>query len=153
MKNFILLLSLLMGTLAFGKEGDILGKWITEKADNGNQIIVQFHQENNKFYGIIDALTIPVYGKNEKFAGEKKMDLANPDPKLQNRTLVGSKFVYNFTYDKDDNKFVDGSIYNPENGKTYHCSITFKDKNTIIVKGSLDKMGLIGKKQIWKRVK
>ena len=88
MKKFILILSLLMGTLAFGKESDILGKWITEKADNGNQIIVQFHEENNKFYGIIDNLTIPVYGVNEKYSGMKKMDLKNPDPNLKNKTLV-----------------------------------------------------------------
>ena len=153
MKKFILILSLLMGTLAFGKESDILGKWITEKADNGNQIIVQFHEENNKFYGIIDNLTIPVYGTNEKYSGKKKMDLKNPNPSLRSKTLVGSKFVYNFTYNRDKNKLEDGSIYNPENGKTYHCSITFKNINTIIVKGSLDSLGLIGKKQIWKRVK
>lgn len=153
MKKLIIILSLLMGTFAFGKEGDILGKWITEKAENGNQIIVQFHKENNKFYGVIDALTIPVYGPNEKYAGQKKMDLANPNPKLKNKTLVGSKFVYNFTYNEKKNRFEDGSIYNPENGKTYHCSITFKNINTIIVKGSLDSMGLIGKKQVWTRVK
>lgn len=153
MKKFIVLLSLLIGTFSFSSENPIIGKWITEKAKNGNQIIVEFYQKNDKYFGEISKLTIPLYEEGHEFEGQKKMDLANQNPDLQKRTLEGIDFVSNFTYDKNKNKFINGNIYNPENGKTYYCSITFKDENTIIVKGSLDKSGFIGSKQIWSRLK
>lgn len=152
MYKFILTFFILLSTLSFSKESDIFGKWITEKAKNGNQIIVTFYQKNNLLYGKIDRLTIPIYTEG-KYKGKAKMDLQNPNPNLKGKPLVGIDFVKSFTYDPKSDSFKNGFIYNPENGKTYYCSIKFRDSNTIIVKGSIDKSGFIGKKQIWKRVK
>ena len=153
MKKIFFLFMLILTSLSFSKEEDIQGKWITEKAKNGNQIIVEFYKVNNKYFGKISQLTIPVYEKGHKLMGKTKIDLANPDEKLKTRPLVGINFVSDFTYNPKNNKFEDGFIYNPENGKTYYCSISFKDKNTIIVKGSLDKSGFIGSKQTWTKIK
>lgn len=153
MKKLFTLFFILISSFLFSAEENIFGKWITEKAENGNQIIVEFYKKDNKYFGKIQELTIPVYEKGHKFEGKPKMDLANPDPALQNQTLVGIDFVSNFEYNSKKDRFENGNIYNPENGKTYYCSITFKDKNTLIVKGSLDKAGLIGSKQTWTRIK
>ncbi|MEG0299796.1 DUF2147 domain-containing protein [Cetobacterium sp.] len=153
MKKLIFILSLLLSTLSFSAENEILGKWITEKAKNGNQIIVEFYKENNLYFGKIKQLTIPTYEKGHQFEGKEKLDFANPDENLKNRPLVGINFVSNFTYNANKNIFQDGFIYNPENGKTYYCSISFKDINTLLVKGSIDKSGFIGSKQTWKRIK
>ena len=153
MKKFFLLITLIFSTLAFSKEDDIQGKWITEKAKNGNQIIVEFQKINNKYYGEIIQLTIPIYEKGHNLEGKTKIDLANPDEKLTTRPLVGIHFVSDFTYNPEKDRFENGFIYNPENGKTYYCSISFKDTNTIIVKGSLDKSGFIGSKQILSNIK
>ncbi|MDX8335738.1 MULTISPECIES: DUF2147 domain-containing protein [Cetobacterium] len=153
MKKLFLLFTILFSTLTFSSEDNIQGKWITEKAKNGNQIIVEFYQVNNKYFGKINTLTIPVYEKGHKLEGQTKIDLANPDENLKNRPLVGINFVSDFTYNPKKDRFENGFIYNPENGKTYYCSISFKDPNTLIVKGSLDRSGLIGSKQIWKKIK
>lgn len=153
MKKLILFLLLVISALSFSSENDIFGQWITEKAKNGNQIIVTFYKKNNLYFGKIIALTIPVYQKGEIFVGKPKMDLSNPNKDLKHRPLVGINFVTNFNYNSEKNRFENGYIYNPENGKTYHCSISFKNKNEIFVKGSLDSFGLIGKKQIWKKVR
>lgn len=152
MYKFILTFFFLISTLSFSKESDILGKWITEKAKNGNQVIVTFYKKNNLFFGKIDRLTIPTYSEG-KYKGKPKMDLQNPNPNLKEKPLVGIDFVKSFAYDESSDSFKNGFIYNPENGKTYYCSIKFKNPNTLIVKGSIDKSGLIGKKQIWKRAK
>ena len=94
----------------------------------------------------------PNYETGHKLEGQEKLDLANPSDSLKTRTLKGINFVSNFTYNPSKNRFENGYIYNPENGKIYHCSITFKDSKTIIVKGSLDKSGLIGSKQTWTKL-
>lgn len=153
MKKIFLLITLIFSTLTFSKEEDIQGKWITEKAKNGSQIIVEFQKIDNRYFGKIIQLTIPIYEKGHKLEGKTKLDLANPDEKLKTRSLVGINFVSDFTYNPEKDRFENGFIYNPENGKTYYCSISFKDQNTLIVKGSLDKSGFIGSKQIWSKIK
>ncbi|MGL5797157.1 MAG: DUF2147 domain-containing protein [Cetobacterium sp.] len=153
MKKIYLLFILFFSSFTFSKEQDISGKWITEKASNGNQIVVQFYKIEHKYFGKIEELTIPTYDKSHKLAGQLKLDTANPDKNLKSRPLVGINFVSDFTYNSNKNIFENGFIYNPENGKTYYCSISFKDSDTVVVKGSLDKTGLIGKKQIWKKLK
>ncbi|MGL5621312.1 DUF2147 domain-containing protein [Cetobacterium sp.] len=153
MKKLFLLLTLVFSSLSFSKEEDISGRCITEKAKNGNQIIVEFYKVENKYFGKINELTIPTYEKGHKLEGQIKVDLANSDENLKSRPLVGINFVSEFTYNSEKDRFENGFIYNPENGKTYYCSISFKDANTIIVKGSLDKSGLIGSKQTWTKLK
>ncbi|MBO5818668.1 MAG: DUF2147 domain-containing protein [Bacteroidales bacterium] len=44
-----------------------------------------------------------------------------------------------------------GSIYDPGNGKTYNCSMKVEG-NTLKVRGSLDKKGLLGRTMDWFRV-
>ena len=145
----IILMFMLSSSLVFAKAEDVLGKWITEKSDNGNQIIVEIHQgADGKYNGRIEALTLPVYTEGE-FAGKEKMDLNNPDENLKNRTLRGIDFVSGFDYSEKDDRFENGKIYNPENGKSYNSYMKMQKDGKLLVKGSIDKKGLIGKKQIW----
>ncbi len=149
----IIFLFMIMSNIIFAGERDVLGKWITEKADNGNQIIVEIYQEESgKYNGRIMELTIPKYTEGE-FAGKEKMDLANPDENLKHRTLRGIDFVSGFNYSEKDDKYENGKIYNPENGKSYNSYMKMQKDGTLLVKGSIDKKGLIGKKQIWTRYK
>ncbi len=92
MKKIILLFTII-SSIAFGKAEEVVGKWITEKAENGNQIIVEIYEAADKKYnGKIIELTMPVYTEGE-FAGKEKMDLENPDENLKHRTLRGIDFV------------------------------------------------------------
>lgn len=150
MKKIILLFTII-SSLAFGKAEEVIGKWITEKAENGNQIIVEIYETADKKYnGKIIELTMPVYTDGE-FAGKEKMDLENPDENLKHRTLRGIDFVSGFSYSEKEDKFEGGKIYNPTNGKTYNSYMQLQKDGKLLVKGSIDKKGLIGKKQIWTR--
>ena len=142
------LIFMLSSVLTFAGTDKVVGKWITEKADNGNQIIVEIYQtSDNKFNGKIVELTMPVYTEGE-FKGKEKMDLENPDENLKHRTLKGIDFVSGFDYSEKNDKFENGKIYNPINGKTYNSYMKLQDDGKLLVKGSIDKKGLIGKKQI-----
>ncbi len=152
MKRFFILFFILF-TSIFSSEKDIHGKWITEKSKKGKQLLVEFYKKDDKYYGKILALVSDDYPLSNPYTGKEKLDSANPDKELQKRPLIGADFVSDFTYNPNKNQFENGVIYNPDNGKTYYCSISFKDNNNLIVKGSIDKMGWIGVKQNWKRIK
>lgn len=150
MKKTILIMLFIFSSFVFAKD-EVLGLWITEKGDSGNQIIVEVYKTmDNKYNGKIKALTMPVYIDGE-FVGQEKMDLKNKDKSLQNRKLIGIDFVFNFNYNEKENKYENGNIYNPENGKIYYSNMRINATGKLEVKGSIDKSGLIGKKQIWTR--
>jgi uncharacterized protein (DUF2147 family) len=44
-----------------------------------------------------------------------------------------------------------GTIYNPDDGKTYSCKLTMMDPKTMKVRGYFG-ISILGKTQIWNRV-
>lgn len=47
-----------------------------------------------------------------------------------------------------------GKVYDPESQNTYFGKITYKEKtDELVLRGSLDKAGLLGRSQTWKRNK
>src|SRR6476659_4847279 len=66
--------------------------------------------------------------------GKPKTDINDPDPKLRNRPLMGLVFIQGFDYD-DDYKWDDGTIYDPQSGKTYSCYMKMMNKDAMEVKG------------------
>ncbi len=155
MKKITLFLLFCISSFLFAtsSEDEILGLWITEKGKSGNQLIVEIYKSNdNKFNGRIKDMTIPKY-EDGKFIGKEKMDLNNKNEALKNRKLKGIDFVYSFKYNPKKNKYEHGKIYNPENGKEYYSYMKLNKNKTLTVKGSIDKAGFLGKKQIWSKYK
>ncbi len=50
-----------------------------------------------------------------------------------------------------DNEWEDGTIYSPDNGKTYSARATLTDENTLEARGYLG-ISLLGRSQTWQRV-
>lgn len=65
---------------------------------------------------------------------------------LKNAKVVGMKIIWDFM--KDDNKYLDGKILDPGNGKVYASSLWLLDSNTLKVRGFL---GPFYRSQVWKR--
>lgn len=82
--------------------------------------------------------------KNEK--GQDKTDVHNPDPALQSRPVMGLHMLKNFV--KGDGEWVDGEIYNPQNGKTYSCTMSVNNDGTLKVHGYVG-IELLGETQYW----
>lgn len=68
-------------------------------------------------------------------SGKPKLDKKNPDEKLRGRKLVGLVIMNGLTYDKDDNNWSGGKIYDPATGKTYKVTCSFDNANTLKVRG------------------
>ena len=104
--------------------------------------ILIYKQPNGKFYGKVVWLREPL--KN----GKPKVDELNQDPKLRSRPRLGLPVLADFVKDGDD-KYTDGTIYDPNNGKTYSCTITYKGK-TLAIRGYIG-ISLFGRTTTWSR--
>lgn len=114
--------------------------WLTENK-RAKVKIDQCADKPQALCGVIVWLKEPL---NEK--GQEKTDVHNPDPALQNRPLMGLHMLKNFV--KGDGEWVDGEIYNPQNGKTYSCTMSVSDDGTLKVHGYVG-IELLGETQYW----
>lgn len=139
---FLFLLAVL-AIPAFSQTLSPLGVWTNSE----KKATFEIYKNGDKLYGKIVTLTVP----NDPATGKPKTDSQNPDPKLKDRPRLGLVFLQGFKYE-DNNKWVDGKIYDPESGKTYSSYMKMKDANTVEVRGYIG-FSLIGKSQTWTRVK
>jgi len=123
---------------------DILGFWLTQEGDSQVKI---FKAKDGKYYGDIKWLKTP----NEE-DGSAKLDKNNSDEKLKKRPIMGLQLLKAFEYNSKNKEWVNGTIYDPKNGKTYKCFMKFKDdeKKILYVKGFIG-ISLIGREVEWTR--
>lgn len=125
-----------------GDEGDMLvGVW----EPGHGKAKVKISKVGNKYFGKIVWLKEP---KNEK--GEKKTDVNNPDSKMHDTPLLGYKILKDFEY-VGDGVWENGTIYDPENGSLYSCTIKKKSKTKIEVRGYIG-VSMIGRTDTWTKL-
>jgi len=142
MKNLSAVLILMIcGTAVLAASpDDVVGFWLT----TDERSTVEIYREGDRFHGKFVALKEPL---NEH--GQIKTDRYNPDVRRRTDPLLGLQLVWGFSF-KGGSTWAGGRIYDPDNGKTYHCRMTLKDK-TLTVRGSLDRWGLAGRTVKWTR--
>jgi len=97
----------------------IIGEWLTQSKDG--KILI--YKQGTKYFG-------KIIGGNS----EGRKDTNNPDEKLRNQPLIGKVILNNFVFD-GKSKWEEGTIYDPNNGKTYSCVIKLKSNNEMEVRG------------------
>jgi uncharacterized protein (DUF2147 family) len=117
----------------------IIGTWLTGSGKGK----VQIYKEGNTYNGKIVWLKEPTTPE-----GKPKVDAHNPDAAKQTTPVLGLNMLKGFVFNED--KWTDGTIYDPENGKTYSCKITWRD-GKIDVRGFMG-ISLIGRTDTWFKV-
>lgn len=121
------------------KPDDISGVWQTH---GDKPAKVNIYKNGDTYFGKIIFLQFP----NEN--GHPALDKNNPDKAKQSLPILGLEILRGFRFDDDEwNK---GEIYDPESGKTYSCTISMKDPNTLRVRGYIG-ISLLGRTEIWTR--
>jgi uncharacterized protein (DUF2147 family) len=122
----------------------IEGTWFNEEKTSTIEIT---KSADGTYVGKINWLDEP----NE--FGKPKLDKENEDPELAKRPLMGLVIVKNFKYESKEQKWEEGSIYDPKNGKTYDCYAWFEngDFNSLYIKGYVAGIKALGRKTIWTR--
>lgn len=138
----------------FAGDGDaILGVWATDPEGEGGQAHVEIFEVGGKFSGKIVWLEEPLYTAEDEdgVEGEPKVDKNNPDPALQSRPIMGLELMSGFQYD-GKGTWKKGTIYDPDNGKTYKCKVRIGDDGELLVRGFIG-FSMIGRTSQWTRVK
>ncbi len=117
-------------------KNEIVDFWLTGEERSH----IEIYKKGDKFYGKIAWIKEP----NDPETGKPKT-ADNGEP------LMNMEILKDFVY--EDGEWVDGTIYDPEAGKTYYCSIEMDGDDKIKIRGSVDPMGWLGRTEVWTRVK
>ena len=128
----------LFATQAMGQT-PILGEWITVDDASGEQkSVVRIYQaDNGKYYGDI----IELFGED---ADTAVCDACEGED--HNKPIVGLTIIRDMQLEKGELR--GGKVLDPDNGKIYHAKMYLKD-GKLVLRGSLDKAGLLGRSQTW----
>ena len=142
MKNSVLALLLLVSVAASAQVGNILGDWKTIDDKTGERrSVVAIYQESDGLY----------YGKIAKMlVGEPGLKCTTCKDEDYNAPLEGLVIIRGMKFDAKANALTGGKVLDPESGKFYYGKIYTKD-GKLVLRGSLDKAGLLGRNQTWER--
>lgn len=124
---------LLLGGAVSAQQGrDASGLWLTETGASK----VRIGRCGDGYCGTLASVAGP------------GLDAKNPDPALRSRSLVGVQIMNTRTAGTNG---YEGTLYNPNDGKTYAGTMTIKGPDVVEVSGCV--MSVFCKSQTWKRVK
>ncbi len=136
--SLTLLLMIAMAASAYAQKDQICKVWYNQEKTSRLEV----YQVGNTFEAKIIWLSEP----NEN--GKPKLDKENPDDKLKSRPVLGLVILKDIHKTKDPNYYDDGHVYDPKNGKTYDCHMTYKG-NTIELRGYVLGMSFMGRTSVW----
>ena len=117
-----------------------LGVW----AEEDGEAHIEITPCQDKLCGHIVWLKKPIDNN-----GRPQMDLNNPNPALRARPILGLLIIAGLQ-PNDDNSYLEGQVYNSEDGKIYDVYLTPKG-DTMEVEGCL--MKVLCASQTWTRVR
>ena len=135
---FVITTMLGSAAMAQGQSDKIEVCWYNDIKDAKIQI---YKGSDGKYYGKIIWLRDPI--KN----GKPKLDENNSKKNLQSQPLVGLVILKGF--EKNGDSYGEGTIYDPQNGKTYDCKMTYKGK-TLSIRGYIG-FSFLGRTTIWEK--
>ena len=143
MRRFILSVCLLSVALFASAEiNDILGNWKTvdDKTGNSYSVVSIYRGTDGLYYGKIAKMLMgPADLVCDKCPGDD-----------HNATLVGLVFIRGMKYYAKNNQLVGGKLLDPESGNFYYGKI-YPKNGKLVLRGSIDKFGLLGRNQTWIR--
>jgi len=112
----------------------IEGVWLTAAEDGYVQIFETGGVYHGKIVGAPDL--------------QPRKDAHNPDPAKRDEPLLGRRILKGFIY--DDGQWSGGTIYDPDNGKTYKAKMWLPDTRTLEMRGFVG-ISLFGRTETWTR--
>lgn len=144
-KLLFLFLFIATAVLSQAQVGKMLGQWNTFDDKTGDKrSTVRIYEVGD---GTYQAEIVTLY---EKDAEGQYQVMKAPFPKGY-ENVIGTKL---FTNMKQEDDLLKGEVYDPESKKTYYGKVTYKAKtDELVLRGSLDRAGWLGRSQTWKRKK
>ena len=132
MKRISIILLMIFFTWLYGyaqNDADrILGKWISSE---GN-LIVEVFKESNYFKAKLVWFND---SDNKNKPMNERLDENNKNKSLRSRKVIGMEILQNLVYDRKQNRWEDGMIYDSQSGKEWNSSIWLENTNLLKVRG------------------
>lgn len=140
-KQIYLLFVLALMSAKLFAQTPILGDWVTVDDKTGKEMsLVSIYQaDNGKYYGKITDL----------LAGDDDELCTECTGEDYNQPVVGLVIVRDM--ELKNGELRGGKVLDPDNGKFYYAKIYLNEEGNLILRGSLDKAGLLGRSQNWIR--
>lgn len=121
---------------------EILGDWLTvdDKTGDNFSVVNIYKAADGKYYGKIAKMLV---GKPD----ERCTECTGDD---HNKPLEGLVIIRAMS--EKNGELTGGKVLDPESGKFYYGKIYIKNGN-LVLRGSLDRAGILGRSQTWKRKK
>lgn len=137
-KLFFLTCCLLCAKAACYAQTDQIEKvWYNQEKTSKIQV---YKAKDGHYYGKIIWLRDPLKD------GKPKVDDQNPDASKRNTPIIGL-LIMRHLEKTGTNTYENGKIYDPKNGKTYSCKITYNG-NSLDLRGFIG-ISLIGRTSTW----
>lgn len=142
MKNSVLALLLLVSVAASAQVENILGDWktIDDKTGERRSVVAIYQGSDGLYYGKIAKMLV----------GEPGLKCTTCKDEDYNAPLEGLVIIRGMKFDAKANALTGGKVLDPESGKFYYGKIYTKN-GKLVLRGSLDKAGLLGRNQTWER--
>ena len=122
---------LLISVFSFAQSSDKIVGLYRVIGDTSKEVSnVEITKTGNTFMAKISWLENP-----NDASVKPKVDKNNQEKSLRTRSLLGVTIIENIKYDGKNNKWVDGTIYDPASGKTYSVQVEFQDDSNLKVRG------------------
>ena len=143
MKQLLLILFCALSINLNAQIDKIVGRWTTidDEKNIPVSIINIYRGTDGLYYGQIERILVK---------GEENKICKACEGELHNKPVVGIVNVQKMEW--RDGKLQGGTILDPNNGKTYYAKM-WLDPQTgkLVLRGSLDKRGILGRNQEWIR--
>jgi uncharacterized protein (DUF2147 family) len=139
MKTLLFLGLFFIHDMTYAKGDNVLGYWWTPKKDGKVRII----KKDGKYKAHLVAVL-------KKFAND--LDKKNPKKNLRNKKVLGMKLFWDFEYNENSARYLNGRIYDANNGKTYKCRMQIDKKGNLEVRGYIG-ISLFGRTEIFEKVR
>lgn len=140
LRSAVLGLVLLSAIAIADDRGSIFGRWAS------NNSILEIGETDGVLHATIVSILDPLYKEGEDGpVGTTRVDLHNPDTALRSRPLIGMNLLDGYRY--KDGKW-QGSLYDPESGKTYKSQITLAADGTLQMRGYIG-VPMLGRTAVW----
>ena len=138
MKTVFLSFALMLATVVCAQT-PFCGEWVTIDDESGEKksVVNIYKADNGMYYGQI----VTLFEDSDALCTECK----DAD---YNQPIVGLTIVRDMQLVEGELR--GGKVLDPKNGKLYYAKI-YLDGGNLILRGSLDKRGLIGRSQTWIR--
>lgn len=142
MRNWLVVLSLFVGLQSFA-QNEILGTWHNDIKSSK----IEIYEEKGLYYGRITWLEDPANSDGST----PRVDEFNEDPALAKRQLMNLVILKELKWNASEKEWQEGTIYDPNNGKTYECYCLLQEDGTLYFKGYVLGITWLGRSTVWTR--